>query len=450
MSTSIFTGSSNFSADFQSVISRAVAIASLPMRQVQTEVQTLTSQSSELTSISTAFGSLQSALDAMEASLGPNSYGAAVTSGEVVSASLEGTPLPGNFSVEVLDLGVYAASMSSDGLPAVADAALSNISDSSGFTLQVGTGSYTISPARSTLAGLAEAINLSDANVQATVVNIGSPSSPDYRLSLQGVKLGDIPIQLTAIGGSSPGAVLMSSQTTGAPAQYRVNGQPAIPISSDTRTVTISTGVTVRLLGEGATDIAVTRSTNAASSSLIRFAAAYNAARTAIDHNRGEGGGALQGQSILMTLTDGLHRLAHYSSGQSGIASLAALGLSFDNNGALAFDSAVFSQATSGNIAQLSELLGSQDGGGFLKTAHDTLSTLADKENGALVRISESVRDQIASANQSIAEKQERIDTLERQLQARMAAADAAIAALEQQASYFTDMFTAMRESQRQ
>src|SRR5687768_2055783 len=259
-SSSIFTGSSNFSADFQSVISRTVAIASLPLRQMQTDVLTLQSQSSELTSLTSGFSALDSAIASLESSL--SSYGSSVLDNDVVSAALTGTPLPGTFSVEVIDLGTYATSMSNDGLATVPDAASASISDAGIFSLQIGAATVTIAPANNTLIALAEAINMSpDANVQATVVNIGSAASPDYRLSLRGVQLGDLEITLTAVDGSNPGQVLMSEQSPGSAATYRVNGQPVTQISSLSRNVVVSPGVSVTLLGEGTTEVTVSRST---------------------------------------------------------------------------------------------------------------------------------------------------------------------------------------------
>src|SRR5262245_19059127 len=89
--------------------------------------------------------------------------------------------------------------------------------------LRVGGSTYTITPTANTLSSLAHAINRdNDANVQATIVNIGSPSAPDYRLSLQGIQLGILPIELTADNGSDPGLLLTATYTTGAQAQYRV------------------------------------------------------------------------------------------------------------------------------------------------------------------------------------------------------------------------------------
>ena len=61
-SSSIFTGSSQFSQDFQNVISRATAIASLPITQLNTDKTNLSSQADALTGIDGKFKALQTAI----------------------------------------------------------------------------------------------------------------------------------------------------------------------------------------------------------------------------------------------------------------------------------------------------------------------------------------------------------------------------------------------------
>ena len=61
-STSGFTGGSTFTADFQQVITRAVGIASLPMKQLQQEQLKFTDQQTELQSLGGSFQALMLSL----------------------------------------------------------------------------------------------------------------------------------------------------------------------------------------------------------------------------------------------------------------------------------------------------------------------------------------------------------------------------------------------------
>ena len=60
-SNAIFTGSSQFSTDFQNSITRAVNLASMPITQLKSDVTKLQSQSDALSGIDAKFAALQSA-----------------------------------------------------------------------------------------------------------------------------------------------------------------------------------------------------------------------------------------------------------------------------------------------------------------------------------------------------------------------------------------------------
>jgi flagellar hook-associated protein 2 len=441
----LFTGSSQFSSDFQQVIQRAVAFASLPMQQMQNQLGTLQSQQSELGVLNTQFSRVQSAIQAIESAAGAGLFSASVDDNSVASVSLSGTVGVGTISLDVLDPGGYASAMSADQLPAVADPNSGNLTDAASLTLTVGTSTYTITPSTNSLSSLADALNQSGA-VDAVVVNIGGPAAPRYVLSVQGAQLGDLPIQLTANDGSNSGQALLDHHVKGSPATYQVNGQPSQPITSNSRVVTISPGVTATLLGPGSTNVTISRSTQVLSQAFSNLATAYNSAMSEVNKNRGQSGGALAGQSILMELSGALHNLTGYTDGSGGASSLSSLGFSFDNQGVLSFDPAAFSSAVQSGTAPVLDFLGSSSSGGFLKAAADAFNGLEDSTNGLIPQALSSIRGQIAVKNQAISDQQDKVSQLQTNLQQRLAAADAAIAAMEQQLISLQGIFQAMHD----
>ncbi|SPE43459.1 hypothetical protein SBA3_920004 [Candidatus Sulfopaludibacter sp. SbA3] len=453
-SSAIFTGSSQFSGDFQQVISRAVSFASLPMQEMQSEVSTLTAQSAELTTLNGDYSNLQLAVQSMDSALGVSSYAATSSTTAVAKAALSGSPSAGSYTVEVDSVGTQASAMSIDGLtPTVTDPTLSGISDATSYTLTVGatletSNTYTINTTGTTLSDLANAINSSSAGMQATVVNVGSQGTNDYRLSIRDSKMEPVTIQLTSANGNSPGTDLLSPLTTGAATTYRVNGKPVStsdPLSTSTPAITLAPGVTVTLAGLGTTTITVAQNANAVSTALQSFVNAYNTAQTELDTNRGQGKGALQGDSLLASVASVMQQITGYSTGSSGISSLTALGLEFDQHGVLSLNSATFASATQDNLTQLANFLGSTTTGGFLKMANDALTGLSDPISGLFQSSINTVQDAITRDNQSISDDQTRIDTLTTNLDAQMAAADAAIASMEQQYSYMSEMYQQMQ-----
>ena len=450
--SALFTGSSQFSSDLQNSIAREVSLAALPLQQMQNDLTTLQSQSSELDTLSTDFTNLQSAISQVASAIGPNAYSASVSNDPVASVALSGTPQAGSFSITVDSLGSYSSAMSANGLPTVSDPGSANLSDATSFTLQVGDATWIITPAADTLSALADAINQTGAaKVQAITVNIGSPDSPDYRLALQLEQLGNVAVQLTANNGSNPGQTLLTQQVTGSSATYQVNGQPSPPsppISTNSPTVTIMPGVNVTLQGTGTTTVTVGRSTSALSAAFSNLATAYNQAITDINNNRGTAGGALQGQSILSELANALNSIADYTSGNSGVSSLESLGFSFDQNGVLSFDSSAFASATAGGLAQLTNFLGSSTSGGFLGAATNTLNSVIEPTTGLLPNSLATYKTEIAQENQDIGNEQDKLNTLQTNLTQQMSAADASIASLEQETMYLTGLFSQEQSDQ--
>jgi len=435
--SSIFTGSSRYSSDLQQVLTRAVKIASLPLNLLNNQLSTLQSRSSALDSLDGKFSSLLSAVQGI--STAADSTTASVSDTDVVAAHSDPAALPGTYSIHVVSQGAPTRAMSLGTLPTVTDPNTQSITTSSSLTLTVGGTPVTITLTNTTLSALADAINASGANVTANIINLGSPSAPNYKLSLQTTKLGNIAIQLN--DGSQD---LLSTLSTGSEAQYQVNGQPATPISSDSRTVTIAPGLTVDLLQSGDADVVVAQSSSAQVNALSAFVTAYNASVDELTANRGQGGGALVGDPIISTLAQSLRSLAGFTGGSGAAQNLTDLGLTFDKAGKLSFDQTVFESVAAAHPNDVAAFLGSPTAGGFLKSAIDTLNGLEDPINGIIETTRASAQTQIDHQNQRIEDEQSRIDALTKDLTGRMAAADALIASLEQQVNYFTTLFGSM------
>ncbi len=441
--STLFTGASRYSADFQNIIDRAVAIASLPLTQLESVRSNLQAQSTALGALRTAFESLQNAVTGLQNTTGISGYTTAVSNGAILSASVSSGALTGVWSVEVTSLGAWTSTLSKDGLIRVTDPATQNISAATSFTLTVNGAPKVITPEAATLDELVEAINEAEVEVEASLVNVGSSSSPDYRLAIRSTKLDSVSIQL-----NDGGQDLLDTLAVGAKAAYKVNGM-ATAIEADSRTVTLAPGLTITLLGVSeagvATTVTVSRSTSVFTDALSSLVTAYNAALDALDAHRGEGAGVLAGQSIVRTLSDALRQLTSYESGTGAIRTLTDLGLTYDDKGKLSLDATAFQNAVAGNPTHVLEFLGDSSQGGFLKWASELLDGLLNTGGGLLTVTANGLQDQIEAQDQRIEMEQERVDRVRDDLVARMAAADAMIAALEQQANYISQLFESMR-----
>jgi flagellar hook-associated protein 2 len=344
--------------------------------------------------------------------------------------------------LNVTNPGSSTTTLSNATLPTVADPSATSISSSSSFTLSVNGTSTTITPASNTLNSLAQAINGSNAGVTATIINIGGPSAPDYRLSLQSTSLGTTAIQLN--DASQP---LLTTLNPGAPATYQVNGQPGTPISSNSSTVTIAPGVTVNLLGAGITTVTVGPDPAAAETAISSFVSAYNAASTELATNHGNTGGALTGQGVVLSLQQSLQNLIQFSGGSGNVQSLADLGITVGSTGQLSFDQTKFASVAASDPQDLATFLGTATGSGFLATATNTLNGVDDVASGTIQTSINALQQQVNADNTKISDDQSSIVTMQNNLTEQMSQADAAIATLQSQVSYFSQLFTATQDA---
>jgi flagellar hook-associated protein 2 len=438
---------SGYAAALQNALNRSVGLAALPLQELQNEQSHLTDQSTALTSLDAQFSVLQSTISNLS-SASQHLLSSSVSDASVISASMGVGALPGTYKIHVVQAGSFSTAISSDGLTAVSDPSTQNISAAASFTLVInGVAQPAITLAHNNLNALAAAINANASlGVQATVVNVGPPAAPDYRLSLQSTHFGADTIQL-----QGDGAPLMTGLTTGALAQYQVNGVPATPISSDTGTVTVAPGLTVSLLTAGDSTVTISQSASAISTAVSSFVTSFNAAVNELNKSFGQDSGPLNGHSIIFDLRQTLRGLSNYSGGSGSFTSLTDLGLSFDTTGHLSFDPSAVSGASGAKMNDLLTFLGSPTSGGFLQFATNQLTSVEDPTSGSLKAAITSTSNQITHENQLIANEKLRISHLQDSLQARMAAADAAISSIESQLSYYTGLFQAMyapRQSQ--
>jgi flagellar hook-associated protein 2 len=433
-----FNGSSTYSSSFQQVITRAVGIASLPMQILQNQVTSLNSQASAVSGLAAAFTTIQSDLQGLDTAVA-GSPSAQSSDPTAVSTTAAAGALNGTYTIQVDDVGSSTTTLSPAGLITVTDPTTGNISSATSFTLTVNGTATTITPSGTSLEDLANAINSAGAGAQATIVNVGSNTSPDYRLAVSGTSLGADTIQLS--DGSPTG--LLDTLATGSDAQYKVNGSTT-DVQSTSNQVTLSPGLTVNLLAQTSTPatITVTSDYSSLQNALSSFVTDYNSAVSALQQNVGQGGGPLTGDSLIYTLSDVLDQIANYTGGGSGgVSSLSDLGVSLQVTGQLSFDPSTFATASQSDI---SNFLGSiESSSGFLSAANNTLNSVSDPTNGLFSAESSSIQDQITSDNTQIANDQARVTALQTSLQAQLSQADAAIATLQSQDTYYQELFQA-------
>lgn len=434
-----FTGQSTYSAQFQQVIDKAVQIQEIPLDGMADQANSDQNRQSALQSLDQALATLQTAVTGLESAVGSQALSANVSDSSVASVSLGPDATTGVYQLEVDSLGSATQTVSTGVPQTVTNPSTQNISNASSFTLTVNGTPTTVTPAGNTLDALVNALNNDPSlGVTASVVNVGSSSSPDYRLAVQSSTLGNVSIQLS--DGTNN---LLNTISTGSEATYKVDGLPNT-ISSNSDSITLAQGVTVNLTGTtGANNpvtISVGQSTSSAQTALQQFATAYNAVVDQLAAQHGKNAGALSGDSILEVAQQALSSIADYSNFGASITNLSGLGLDLDTQGHLTFNAAEFDQSAANNFAGLSQFLGNATSG-FLGTATSALNELEDPTVGAVKTEEASISQDLTNLNTNIANEEDSINLFQQNLVSQLSQSDAMIATLQSQVTFFQGLF---------
>lgn len=440
-----FTGQSKYASDFQTVLSRSVSLDTVQLAGLDDQANTEQSRLNAFQGLDQAYSALQTAIDNLSTALGPGALSATVGNPSLASVSLGTGATSGSYQLEVDSLGSQTQMLSSSSNSLVTDPNSQNIASGTTFELAVtdpssngGATQYTtISNPSGTLAGLVQAINGTPGlGVSASIVNVGPPSSPDYRLAIQATSLGPVTIAL-GVGSSQTFSNILDIISTGTDASYQVDGTP---ITGNSDTITLAPGVSVNLLQPSVgnpTTVTVSESTSNAASALQQFATAYNQVVSALAAQHGQNAGALSGDSILLDAQSVMSAINGYN--YSG-STLSAVGLDLDNQGNLTFNASEFAQGLGSNFSSLSQFLGSSTSG-FIASATTSVQSLEDPSTGILKSAENSSSANLTQLNAKISDQINQVNQFQQNLYNQLAASDAAIFSLTEQQTFFTELF---------
>jgi flagellar hook-associated protein 2 len=371
-------GSSSSGFDVSSAVAQAIAALSTPETQWETDQTTLQTQTTDINQVNTDVSALQTSLSALSDSAGALASMTATSSDTSVANATAATgTAAGTHVVIVNNIASTASAYSS----AVASSSTALASGS--FTLQVGSGEPTTITVGSggidTLDQLAASINGQNLGVSASVVNDQSGS----RLALVSNSSGTAnSFTISKTSG------LSFTQAAGVDASLSVDG---IPIDSASNTVTgVISGLTLNLTGAnpgGQVSITVAPDSTQASEAIASFVGAYNTAigdvNTQYSVSATNQEGPLAGDSTIQMLQDTLLSAGSYSGGGSGVATLADLGITMNNDGTLTLNSTTLNNAIQNNFSGVETFMQGTASNGFAATLNNQLNSLTDPVSGA-------------------------------------------------------------------
>jgi flagellar hook-associated protein 2 len=415
--------------DTNALIAGLVKAEQGPINILQGQKAVLQAQQGVYTTVVSSLASLKTAAQSLSLSTDFNKKAVASSDSTVVTASADSTALAG-YNTVIVDTLAKAQSIQST--------SFTNSTDAIGtgtLTIQLGATStpITIDASNNTLAGLKSAINSSGAAVTASIVNVGTSASPDYRLIVQSKDTGiasAVTITSTLAGGTDPFAGGGEVVQAAADAILSVNG---LTLKRSSNTVSdVIPGVTFVLLKEGDHDgvassadasanVTISVDGSAVASSIKQFVDSYNAVNKIVNgqftlNPDTKRQGALAGDAALRGV---ISRLRAEISAPGGIGAgykyLSDIGIDFQKDGSLTLDDAKLSNALKtdpNGVSNLFSLL--QNGIG--KRVPDAVDDFVSSVNGSLTFREKGIQDSIDRIDKKVTSEQDRINALQDRL----------------------------------
>jgi flagellar hook-associated protein 2 len=440
--------------DTNALIDSLMEIERIPLDRLETEKKYLNSRLEAFSSFDSKLNELLDAIKDLDTSSELRSYTATPASEDYFSATASSSATAGSYQVEVKSLAVQEKEVAAG----VADTDTTTYSGTITLSLDTITASgdpptYSGSPtdteitidAGSTLADIAQAINDSDAEVSATIINDGSGSTP-YRLVITADNAGDsVAVSGTVNQDMGFGAILFTQAQAGAEAHILVDGGVDIYNSSNTFTNMLP-GVTLTLnkantVGES-TNLSVNVDTDGVKTKIETLVAKYNEAMTFISEQSDASWGRDQG--LLSTKRRLQNLLVTKIEGTGSFNYLTELGLLTDQKtGTLSIDSATLTAAIEEDLESVEKLLVGESGVEGIASQFSTyLADITDSINGLLASRKSTTDNSIRRIDNNIANMEARLEKRESTLRAQFTALEELVSVMNAQGDYLSQQFS--------
>ncbi len=428
-----FTGVSSYSSDFQSILTRAVNIASLPLKQLQNTESDLLQRKAQLSSFGDSVTSLANTFTTLASAVSTNGLQANSSDSTVVTATASGAASQSSYTINsITSLASTASETSTTGY---ADSAATAVSASGSLKLVVGGKSFNInlSNSQNNLVGLRNAVNSLGTGATASILTTGTGANANY-LSLSADTNGATTLQLFE-DPTGTNTNLLTSANQGTDTVFQLNGITVDRTSNVVNDVIPGVNFTVKAKSTTPVTLSLTTSRSALSSALSSFVGNYNSLASQVNGQVGKSAGLLSGDHIVIETAGLLRQIAGYTSGgtasSNNIQSLADLGVTFDTTGKATFDSTKLANL---NDAQLTSAFG------FVGTASkgfaalgSKLSQLSDPITGLIKSQQDSYDRTDQGLKNQISNLQDRISLMQTTTQSRLQKMDALLGSLQSQ-----------------
>ena len=428
--------------DVIGIVSDLMAIERQPVNELNEKISDTEASISSWGTLSSLVSTFQTSTQDLASAL-EKLAGVASDTG-ALAATVDSSAVPGSYSVSVSQLAqaqsLVAAGQTSttaaigDGSPTTLTFDFGTISGGtltdgvySGATFTSsgnGTVSVVIDSSNNTLEGIRDAINAADLGVTASIVNDGSGTP--YRLTLSSTETGaasSLSISVSGGDGSldsllgyDPEGTQNLTQTLAAQnASLTVNG---IAVTSSSNTVEEAIqGVTLTLknVTTAPTTLTIDRDLEAINEAVEAFVDAYNALNSQIKTSSVYGsedsaGGTLAGDSTLRSLQEQLRGIFNTATSGGVLSQLAEVGIAFQKDGTLAYDSTKLEAAIASDFDDVLNLFSGSTG--YLSRLDDWAESTLDID-GLISLRTQNLKDKVSNYNDQVDQLELRLEAIE-------------------------------------
>ncbi len=420
---------------------------------IQDEINKVSQEKDTYSSLDSQLVNFYKAVSALKDNEDFDVYSTSVADSSIVSATASSDAHSGTYNIDVLNIakahnlliGVDDGNSTTGvtlGISDPNDASLIQDGVTLSFYHNGKEYSYT-TDSDTTLSSLAEAINKDDNGVYASVINIGDDTNPQYILSLKTEDTGTGTHQITQdAGGTTLGVnlsdTLYAGQTTeqetaqaGEDAQLTVDGVTYSRSSNEISDVI--EGVTLNLQGTGSTTISVENDLSSITQLVQNMVTTYNAFDKFMDDNASydpdtKKAGPLLGDSIARTIQNNIRSiLASPVTGTESNAYqyLSQVGITFNEDGTLDFDSSKFQQALEDHFNDVKALFTGDNG--IATQLANALSSYTDASNGIIPTTINNIEKKIEDLNEQYQDAQQEVQDYEERMVKKYSALEQAV-----------------------
>jgi len=428
--------------DTSSLITGLVNADSGRLNALKAKQTSTNSAISTLSDISSALGTLQSAVDALSTANGVGSF-SGTSSSPAIAISTTGNAKPGAYSMNVTQLAKAQRTYSN-----TYSAANTAVGQSGTLSIQVGSGT----PASINIAGsdtldqIASKINGAGARVSASVFYDGSA----YRLQVSGLDTGkDNALTFTQTGLDLG---LNVAANTVQKAQNSIVNIDGFDVQRSTNQVVGAIqGVTLALTATTTSpvDVTVASDSKGLATKIQSLVTAYNSVLSKINTAAGKGStkaanSELASDSTLRGITNRLSTALQTINGSSKYNTLGSVGLSLQRDGTLSLDTNKLNAAVTADAGAVTALFAGTGAGntGVMGTISSTIKAYNQTGTGLLTQHQSDLQSRVRTMTDSVNREQDRLDRYQALLQKQFAAMDTSVTSNNSDMGYLTRLYS--------